>query len=80
MRAKEQSPMPGSRLFLVVLSLLGALAVITLITVLTLQPLRSDILGVILIYVFIFLGLGIVSAAIVSRVVDRGPARPKDGA
>ncbi len=65
---------------MVVLGLLGVLAAITLITVLSLQPLRSDVLGVILIYVFIFLGLGIVSAAIVSRLVDRGPVRPKDGA
>lgn len=80
MRVKEQSRPSGGRLFLVVLGLLGVLAAITLITVLSLQPLRSDVLGVILIYVFIFLGLGIVSAAIVSRLVDRGPVRPKDGA
>jgi len=71
MRAKDKMEVAHKNdLFHVVLGGIGLLAFITLITVLSLQPLPSVILNVILIYVFIFLCAGLLVAAIVNRWVD----------
>ncbi|MCD4813718.1 hypothetical protein K8S19_08515 [bacterium] len=63
----------GTPEFSIRVALLGifVLAAITIITILSLQPLNPAVMRVILIYVFIFLSAGLLVAAVINRFMEK---------